>query len=237
MATFEKIANAPLRERIAERLREAILDGSLPEGERLVERKLAADFGASLTAVREALIELETDGFIAKLPNSSTHVIRLTLDDVEKIVSVRAVLEGYAVEMTAHNLTMAQAAALMSIGGEIMSAAAEGDYKRLLHKDLALHETIWQFSGNPHMLASLRRLVYPVYAFYAIRLRSRSRKELTDCAEANLPLLSALCSQDGESAKNALRYALGRWVDAARSDLQAQAAASKPAAEAVLVRK
>jgi DNA-binding GntR family transcriptional regulator len=212
MSVFAKIASSSLREQIADRLREAILDGTLPEGERLVERKLAADFGASLTAVREALVELESDGFIAKMPNSSTHVIRLSLEDVEKIVSVRAVLEGYAVEMTARKLTMAQAAALMSLCEEIMSAAAEGDYKRLLHKDLVLHETIWQFSGNEPMLPSLRRLVHPAYAFFAIRFRSCSRKELTDCAEANLPLLAAICSKDADSAKSALHYALQRWV-------------------------
>ncbi|MBI1788074.1 MAG: GntR family transcriptional regulator, partial [Acidobacteria bacterium] len=74
--TFEKLPNNTLRGRIAEKIREAILDGTLEEGERLVERKLAQEFGASLTAVREALVELETDGFIAKLPNSATHVIR-----------------------------------------------------------------------------------------------------------------------------------------------------------------
>ena len=76
---FEKLPSNTLRGRIAERIREAILDGSLPAGQRIVERRLAEQFGASLTAVREALIELESEGFIAKRPNSTTHVTQLSL--------------------------------------------------------------------------------------------------------------------------------------------------------------
>jgi DNA-binding GntR family transcriptional regulator len=69
-----------LRDRIAEVLRKAILDGSLAEGSRIVERKLAAQFDTSLTAVREALIELEVEGFVVKKPNSATFVTQLSLE-------------------------------------------------------------------------------------------------------------------------------------------------------------
>ncbi len=77
---FEKLTTATLRERIAEKMREAILTGTLREGERLVERKLASQFATSLTAVREALIELEAEGFVTKKPNAATHVTKLTLE-------------------------------------------------------------------------------------------------------------------------------------------------------------
>jgi len=90
-----------LRGRIAETLREAILNGTLEEGQRLVERSLAAQLGASLTAVREALIELEMEGFIQKRRNASTYVTKLTLEDAEKIFAVRSALEAYAVEQAA----------------------------------------------------------------------------------------------------------------------------------------
>ncbi len=94
---FEEVAAQSLRTRIAGRIRLAILEGSLHEGERIVERKLAGQFNASLTAVREALIELETEGYVTKKPNSSTHVKRLTAEDIEQVLDVRRMLEAGAV--------------------------------------------------------------------------------------------------------------------------------------------
>src|SRR6266513_4778363 len=95
---FERLPSYSLRGRIAETLREAILNGTLEEGQRLVERSLAAQLGASLTAVREALIELEMEGFIQKRRNASTYVTKLSAADVRKIYDVRRILEGFAFE-------------------------------------------------------------------------------------------------------------------------------------------
>jgi DNA-binding FadR family transcriptional regulator len=63
-----------------------------------VERKLAARFGARLTAIREALIALESEVVIIKKPNSSTFTMNLTFEDPEKIFRIRRVLEAYAFE-------------------------------------------------------------------------------------------------------------------------------------------
>jgi len=98
---FERLPNYSLRGRIAETLREAILSGSVQEGQRLIERKLATELGASLTAVREALIELEMEGFITKRRNAATYVTKLSAADVRKIYDVRRILEGFAFEQAA----------------------------------------------------------------------------------------------------------------------------------------
>src|SRR5689334_15657308 len=92
-----KVESISLRQQIAEKMRAAILNGSLHPGQRLVERKLADECQTSVTGVREALIELESDGFVIKKPGSATHVINLSVDDAEKIFAVRRVLETFAV--------------------------------------------------------------------------------------------------------------------------------------------
>src|SRR2546430_4532710 len=89
---FTKLPATSLRSRIAAQIRDAILTGTLREGDRLVERKLAAELGASVTSVREAMIELEAEGFLTKKPNSATHLTRLTPPYREKILHVRHVL-------------------------------------------------------------------------------------------------------------------------------------------------
>ena len=92
-SVFERLTTQTLRGQIAQRIRHAILNGTLKPGERLVERKLASEFGASLTAVREAVIELETDGFITKRPNAFTYVTKLSITEIEKVFVLRKVLE------------------------------------------------------------------------------------------------------------------------------------------------
>lgn len=228
---FEKLTNNSLRGRIADKVRAAILDGTLAEGERLVERKLAQEFGASLTAVREALVELESDGFIAKLPNASTHVIRLTVEDAEKIVSVRGVLEGFAASEAARLVSAEQMQTLAELANDVLVAAEAGDTRLCLHHDLALHETVWSIAGNPPMSAALRRIVLPVYAFFSIRMKGWAAKELRECAESNLPLVNAICSQDPDSARDALRYVLDRWLDKARAVYEPQLVIERESSE------
>ena len=95
---FSKLFKRSLRDQIAEKICEAILSGSLAPGERLVERRLSEEFGASLTAVREALITLEAKGFVVRKPNSSTYVTEYSFEEVEKAFKFRRALEGYAIE-------------------------------------------------------------------------------------------------------------------------------------------
>ena len=104
-----------LRVRIACRIREAILNGSLRQGERRVERKLSLAFGASLTAVREAMIELEAEGFLTKTPNFATHVTQLSLPQAEKVFAVRRVAEALAVEEACRNATPESLASLQGL--------------------------------------------------------------------------------------------------------------------------
>ncbi len=42
----------------------------------LAERKLASQLATNLTSVREAWIQLESEGFVVKKPNSTTRLIR-----------------------------------------------------------------------------------------------------------------------------------------------------------------
>lgn len=215
-SVFEKIPNTTLRERIANRIRDAVLDGSLKPGDRLVERSLAVQFGASSTAVREALIQLETEGFVDKKPNFVTRVIRLSLADVEKIFAVRSVLEGYAVEEAARLVTPEQVRGLEEAYLEIVDAARNGDSRLFVEKDSRWHARVWAASGNEHLAEALRRLCLPLFAFSAIRLRAASTLDLLADAHSHLPLLGAIRSGDPAGGRSALRAALDVWLQELR---------------------
>jgi DNA-binding GntR family transcriptional regulator len=208
---FERLPSYSLRGRIAETLREAILNGTLEEGQRLVERSLAAQMGASLTAVREALIELAMEGFIQKRRNAATYVTKLTLEDAEKIFAVRSALEAYAVEQAALLAGPEDIQRLEARYLEMQEAARANDRKAFLRKDYSWHETIWQITGNEYLQAALRRLLVPLFAFTAIRIVTRGAFDLLHDAQTHQPILDALKAQNPEAARNALLTGLTEW--------------------------
>ena len=69
---------APVRKKVAEMLRNAIVSGQLPGGRRLIERDLCEALGVSRPSVREALRELEMEGFVESIPNRGPVVTEIT---------------------------------------------------------------------------------------------------------------------------------------------------------------
>lgn len=76
-------------EAAAQAIRDAILTGRLKPGQRLIEKKLAADMGIGQPTLREAFKELEFQGFLRKIPLRGTYVNRLDKDDYRMILEVR----------------------------------------------------------------------------------------------------------------------------------------------------
>lgn len=209
--TFSALGSHTLRGRIAEEIRQAIFNGSLPEGARIVERRLAEQFGASLTAVREAIVELETEGFITKRPNSTTHVTKLRRSDTHKIFEVRRILEAFAVQQAALHMTDEALAGIDKLYSELLATASKGDGKTYINRDFEWHRAVWQSSDNEYLANALRRVVVPLFALSAVHVIGRSAIELVRDACSHLPLLEALRSRDPEAAHEALRAALTSW--------------------------
>ena len=96
MSLFKRLKSVGLKQQIQTRLKQAILDGSLAPGEQLVEGEIARQFGVSRSPVREAIQELESQGYVVKKPRRGTFVTELTPQAVTEIYSLRVLLEGYA---------------------------------------------------------------------------------------------------------------------------------------------
>jgi DNA-binding GntR family transcriptional regulator len=209
-----KLNQSPLRRRIADRIRQAIVSGDLHPGERLVERQLAEQVGASLTAIREAIIQLETEGFITKKPNSTTHVTQLSATEVKQIFAIRSVLEAYAFEEAARRVTAADLAHLEKLHVEAVGTARAGDRSQYVHADLAWHERIWAAAQNPFLVEAVRRVVLPLFCFSAIQRAARQDFDLLADARSHVPLLEAIRHKDPEKTRQAFKDALSEWEGA-----------------------
>src|SRR5688572_24990857 len=88
-----------LSDSVAATLREMIVDGRLAAGERINEVQLAARLGISRTPLREALGRLVAEGALTSSPRLGVYVCPLTIDEVEQIYPIRALLDPEALRL------------------------------------------------------------------------------------------------------------------------------------------
>ena len=71
-----------LGQHVFENLKQAVIRGNIPSGQRLVESRLAETLGISRTPVREAIHKLEREGYLEKQPRGGFTVLGLNSDDI-----------------------------------------------------------------------------------------------------------------------------------------------------------
>src|SRR5471032_2713857 len=79
---------------------------------RLDERQLAQDFGISRTPVREAMAQLEREGFVRSVPRRGIYVVRKTKKEVIEMITAWAALEGMAARLIIENASAEQVPSL-----------------------------------------------------------------------------------------------------------------------------
>src|SRR5437773_3057464 len=87
-----------LADDVADRLRDAIFQGSFKPGEPLREEQLAAMLDVSRGPVREALVQLEREGLVLVRRHRGATVARLSRGDLEEVYSLRLALERLAMQ-------------------------------------------------------------------------------------------------------------------------------------------
>jgi DNA-binding GntR family transcriptional regulator len=213
-----KLATETLRQQIAAGIWQAILKQSLRPGERVVERDIAAKLGASLTATREAIIQLETEGLITKRPNATTHITQLSHTDVEQIFEVRAVLEEYAFEQAALHATPEEVRTIKELYAELLVLARQGKAQEYVETDLRWHETVWRASHNDHLAQSLRRLLMPLFGFSQMNMATQEGFNLVQDARMHAPLLKAIVAGDAKRMRELYRKASAIWKQGTLGD-------------------
>lgn len=210
---FTQLNNLPLRrvvlkDRVSELIKDAILTSKLQAGDRIVEMKLAADLGVGTTAVREALFELEAQGFVTRLTNKGTFVTKLSKEDVAQILRVRRELEGLAVQLLEERATSQDIDSMRHIVEEMRSFARANNLQGFYRADLEFHRTIWELSGNRHLAKALDITVVPLFAFFIMKNPSDSVRQLLDSAEWHGRVVEAIAKKENarECMESALRY-------------------------------
>lgn len=197
--------NGPLRELIVSVLIEGILSNVLDDGEYLVEADLQELFGTSRSPIREALTELENLGLVIPGRRQTRHVRRLTRQDMEEILPIRAILEGVAARWAFTTLAGDSMREIERHCGLMHEAVQYGDAKAYWDRHVRFHDAFINASGNQTLVNTLRPLRIKTH-WYLFNL-DRTQFDLEEEFRTHLLLLDALRDPDGsaEAMEQAMR--------------------------------
>lgn len=140
-----------------EYVRERIVSGEYGAGYRLVIDDLARELGTSAIPVREAIRRLEAEGLVAYQRNTGARVISPDPNAVVEILSVLAVLEGYATALAAPTLTEADYAELEQTTEQMTDALTVGDPLEFSRLNRAFHAAIYRHCPNRYLRETIDR--------------------------------------------------------------------------------
>jgi DNA-binding GntR family transcriptional regulator len=146
-----------LRDDVYERLRDAIVDGTLEPGEQLRDQELATWLRVSRTPVREALLRLQQAGLVSTVPGRSTVVTSIDTRATAHAMSVVAAMHRLAVLEAVGTMTAADLRAMRAANRRFAAALRSGDVEAALDADDELHDVPVRAAGNAAIVTVLEQ--------------------------------------------------------------------------------
>lgn len=200
---LENDDSLPLRDVVYHTLRDAILEGTLPPGTRLMELQLSARLGVSRTPVREAMHLLSMDGLVNTSVRRGTVVAPIKAEDLRDAMEVRDALEELAARKACHNIKPEQLRQLKELEREFEDSLQKENAKFLARLDARFHEKITEIAGNARLTRQLGQIRQEIF-----RYRMESLKDtgiFPGVAAEHRQVIEAMQSGDEEKAAKAVR--------------------------------
>lgn len=195
----------PLRDKIVASIRDSIIDGRLQPGERLMEPETAKMLGVSRTPIREAFLQLESEGFVKVVPRKGAVVTELSLKDALETYDIKSELEALAAKLSVNNFNAEQIEELTSLNNEMErhSKLKKKNYKLFLELNSRFHQIIIKTSGNEklyRLICQLRRQTLR-YNYLYLSLLSH----LDNTVEEHYQIIEAIKKRDSLKTENLIR--------------------------------
>lgn len=157
---LNEINLTPLRDSIAESIRNSIINGKIKPGERLLEPNVAKLLGVSRTPVREAFFQLESEGLVEVMPRKGAIVSDISIKDATELYSVRSVLEGLAAKYASKNISKEKIGELKKINEQLIALAkSESDnFREITELNNQFHDLINRESKNEKLYQTIELL-------------------------------------------------------------------------------
>jgi DNA-binding GntR family transcriptional regulator len=140
---------------IANALRTAIVDGTLAPGTPLRQDAIARHFSVSAIPVREALRQLESEGWAKVEMNKGATVAPLSADEAREIYEIRAALESLAIGLA---IPVHTPASLRHAEALCKAASAETDPSLYVSRNAAFHLSLYEPAARPQLFEMIAML-------------------------------------------------------------------------------
>lgn len=192
-----------LHQELVERLRDMIVDGSLPGGQRINERGLCERFGVSRTPLREAFLVLAAEGLIEITPRRGARVAALGPGQVRELLEVLGGLEALAGELAGERASDAEIDAIKARHAAMVERYRAGDMLAYFKLNEGIHDAIVAAAHNAELALQHRTLRARVlHALYLPNIRPERWHAALQEHEA---FIAALVVRDGPRLGRLLR--------------------------------
>ena len=224
VAHRDRVAVAPLvdtstfADRAYAALKDVILSLDVydqPGDVRLDERQLAQDLGISRTPVREAMAQLEREGFVRSVPRRGIYVVRKTKQEVIELITAWAALESMAARLITQNAGDDEIGHLREMFATFEDGRLRAQLDEYSEVNIEFHQAIIRMSRNRVLIDLAENL------FTHMRMIRRKTIVEQDRADRSIHdhmnIIQALESRDTERAEGLVRsHALGLAAHVAR---------------------
>jgi len=175
---------------------------------RLDERKLAQDFGISRTPVREAMAQLESEGFVRSVPRRGVYVVRKTKREVIEMITAWAALESMAARLMSEVATQEEIAGLRRMFATFENGKVRAHLDEYSDVNIEFHQTIIRLSRNAVLIDLAENLFTHMRM---IRRKTIGEKDRADRSiRDHLSIIEALEARATDRAEVLVRdHALG----------------------------
>jgi DNA-binding GntR family transcriptional regulator len=175
---------------------------------RLDERSLAQEFGISRTPVREAMAQLEREGFVRSVPRRGVYVVRKTRPEVIELITAWAALESMAARLITENASDDEIASLRRVFAAFDNGAVRAHLDEYSEANIEFHQTLIRLSRNSVLIDLAANLFTHMRM---IRRKTIGEKDRADRSiRDHMHIIEALEARDTERAERLVRdHALG----------------------------
>lgn len=204
LAVRQRVNKSTLKDQISSQIKELILANRMSPGQPIVIDKLAEEFGVSHTPVREALAMLERDGLIELNSYQNPRVASVTVSDVQDVYEMRLMVESWAVEHAAVNLSDDQIEHIKNLLEFARKEAAARNYKPHLQVDLILHETLLRSTNNKLFWSLAQRIHEHSILVRSLVEATGTAQEIEQIIDEHSVILQALYTHNPQLSRQAL---------------------------------
>jgi DNA-binding GntR family transcriptional regulator len=179
-----------------------------PGDVRLDERQLASDLGISRTPVREAMAQLEREGFVRSVPRRGIYIVRKTKIEVIEMITAWAALESMAARLITEHASDAEIVSLRQMFATFEDGALRAHLDEYSEANIEFHQTIIRMSSNSVLIALAENLFTHMRMIRRKTIVEKDRIERS--IRDHMNIIEALEARDTARAEELVRnHALG----------------------------